>query len=207
MKRTTAFAATFTLAAGLLLLPACDPPEAEHAHANDRHTHEHAHSHAPLPPFDGVRAVVAVVHPTEGNEARGVVRFTQHDDGQVTVHARIEGLAPNQSHGFHVHEYGDCTAPDGTSAGGHYNPEGHPHGLPNGDERHAGDFGNLEADENGVAEMELTVDNLSLAGLHNPVVGRAVIVHRDEDDGSQPLGDAGPRIGCGVIGVAQPGDE
>ncbi|MFA9479473.1 superoxide dismutase family protein [Phycisphaerales bacterium AB-hyl4] len=172
----------------------------------DNHGHHHNNnSHEPMPPFVGVNELVAVVHGTSEGDASGTVRFKQDHRGRVTVTARIEGLEPNQKHGFHVHEFGDCSADDATSAGGHYNPEGHPHGIPNDEEAHlhAGDFGNLEADDDGVAEFELIVENISLAGTHNPIVGRAVIVHRDEDDGSQPLGDAGPRIGCGVIGVAQ----
>lgn len=195
MKPITA--ALPALLAALLLAAGCDEQAPANAEPQD-HDHDHAAS-----PFDGITEAVAVVHPTEGNDAHGWVRFSELDDGRVRVTAEIHGLNPGQRHGFHAHEFGDCTAPDATSAGGHYNPHGHPHALPNNGERHAGDFGNLEADDQGVARLELTVDNLTVAGDDAPVIGRAVIVHRDEDDGSQPLGDAGPRIGCGVIGVAQ----
>lgn len=145
--------------------------------------------------------LIAVVTPTEGNKAKGVVRFVEGDDG-VQVSARIEGLKPNSKHGFHVHEFGDASAPDGTSAGDHFNPEGHDHGLPPESQRHAGDFGNIEADSRGVGELELTVENLRLTGGPRAILGRAVIVHAEPDDGGQPTGNAGDRIGIGVIGIA-----
>src|SRR5512135_180125 len=88
---------------------------------------------------------VAVLHPTAGQHCRGVVHFTQDGDS-VKVVADLEGLTPGQKHAFHIHQYGDCTASDGMSAGGHYNPEGHQHGLPDNSNRHAGDFGNVTAD-------------------------------------------------------------
>jgi Cu-Zn family superoxide dismutase len=91
------------------------------------------------------------------------------------------------------------------SAGGHYNPENHQHGLPETEMRHAGDLGNLEADSEGKATLERTVSNISIAGMKNPIIGRGVIVHAKVDDGGQPVGNAGGRIGCGVIGVANPG--
>lgn len=148
-----------------------------------------------------IKELVAVIHPTEGNEAHGAVHFSEVADG-VKVVADIEGLTPNQKHGFHIHEYGDCEAANGTSAGGHYNPEGYDHGLPTTVLRHAGDLGNLQADENGAAHYEITVHNISIGGMHNPILGRGVIVHAKPDDGGQPTGNAGARLGCGVIGVA-----
>jgi superoxide dismutase, Cu-Zn family len=147
---------------------------------------------------------VAVLHPAAGQHCHGVVRFTQNSDS-VKVIANLEGLAPGQKHAFHIHQYGDCTAPNGMSAGGHYNPEGHPHGLPGTETRHAGDLGNVQADSEGKAHYEITVSNLSILGRKNPILGRAVIVHAKPDDGGQPVGNAGARIACGVIGVANPG--
>jgi superoxide dismutase, Cu-Zn family len=85
---------------------------------------------------------VAVLHPTTGQRCHGVVHFTQDGDS-VKVVADLEGLAPDQKHAFHIHQYGDCTAADGMSAGGHYNPEGHQHGLPDSEKRHAGDLNQL----------------------------------------------------------------
>jgi Cu-Zn family superoxide dismutase len=152
----------------------------------------------------GPAQAVAVLHPTAGQQCHGVVRFTQDGDS-VKVVAELEGLNPNQKHAFHIHQFGDCSSPDGMSAGGHYNPEGHQHGLPSTESRHAGDLGNVEADGQGKAHYEITVNNISISGSKNPIIGRGVIVHAKPDDGGQPVGNAGARIGCGVIGVANPG--
>lgn len=152
--------------------------------------------------WSGVSHASAVLHPTKGNTARGVVHFNEAD-GKVTIVAHIEGLIAGSTHAIHVHEFGDCSAEDGSSAGGHYNPEGHEHGLPEQSARHAGDLGNLTAGENGTAHYEITVDNLTIAGMKNPVVGRGVILHAQPDTGAQPVGEAGSRIACGVIGVAK----
>lgn len=145
---------------------------------------------------------VATMHPTAGNKVTGTVKFTDNGDGTLTVEAQLEGLVPGQLHAMHVHEFGDCSAADGSSAGGHYNPENHPHGLPEKDVRHAGDFGNVPADAAGKATYTLKVNNLSV-GHKNAVLGRAVIVHAKQDDGGQPTGNAGGRVACGVVGVAK----
>src|SRR5215831_5994300 len=118
---------------------------------------------------------VAVLHSTAGQNCHGVVRFTQ-DGESVKVVADLEGLNPGQKHAFHIHQFGDCSAPDGMSAGGHYNPEGHKHGLPETEERHAGDLGNVQADDQGKAHYEITVKNVSVNGSKNPIIGHAVIV-------------------------------
>jgi superoxide dismutase, Cu-Zn family len=151
-----------------------------------------------------VAQAVVALHPTMGQHCHGVVHFTQDSDS-VKVVADLEGLAPDQKHAFHIHQYGDCTAADGMSAGGHYNPEGHQHGLPDSEKRHAGDLGNIQADSEGKAHCEITVSNISIQGQKNPILGRGVIVHAKPDDGGQPVGNAGARIACGVIGVANPG--
>jgi len=153
-----------------------------------------------------IKQAVAVLHPTQGNKANGTVRFTQ-EGNSVKVVAHVEGLNPGQKHAIHVHEFGDCSSGDGMSTGGHYNPEKHEHGLPDKTQRHAGDLGNLEADASGKAHLELTVNNMSIAGNKNPVLGRAVIVHAKVDDGGQPVGNAGGRIACGVIGVANTAEK
>ena len=143
---------------------------------------------------------VAELSPTEGNETRGTVTFTQ-EGNSVRVVAAVTGLQPNESHGFHVHEVGDCSAPDATSAGDHFNPHGSPHGGPDDsvENRHIGDLGNLEADDNGSAEYDRTVDGLTLSGADS-IVGKSVLVHAQEDDlESQPTGDAGARLACGVV--------
>jgi superoxide dismutase, Cu-Zn family len=150
--------------------------------------------------------LIAVLSPTEGNQTTGVVTFKPVEKGQVEIEAKLTGLPPNSKHAIHIHQYGDLTSKDGKSAGDHYNPMGHPHGLPDKGNRHAGDFGNLETDQNGNANFKLTVDNISLAGRLSPIIGRAVVVHAKPDDGSQPLGNAGDRIAIGVIGVRNPKD-
>lgn len=158
----------------------------------------------PLGVNDGEAAAVeamAVLEPTEGNETRGQVTFTQTDEG-VRVVAEISGLTGDR-HGFHVHEFGDCSAPDASSAGGHFNPTGAPHGAPDASaaQRHIGDLGNIEAGADGSARYERVDEVLQLSGP-NSIVGKAVIVHAGEDDlTTQPTGDAGSRLACGVIEI------
>jgi superoxide dismutase, Cu-Zn family len=147
--------------------------------------------------------MVAVIHPTDGNEATGIVTFTREGEN-VRVIATVSGLDPESLHGFHVHEYGDCSDDAALSAGGHFNPYGMPHGGPTDTDRHVGDLGNLASDENGVATVDFVDEVLELDGMFT-ILGRGVVVHAQEDDlESQPVGDAGARIGCGVIGVAEP---
>jgi len=149
-----------------------------------------------------VTRATAVLNPTEGNNVRGVVTFTQTGAG-VKVVARIEGLAPGK-HGFHVHEFGDCSSKDGSSAGGHFNPANTPHGAPEAAQRHAGDMGNIEADQSGVANLEY-VDPVAKLNGHGAIIGHGMIVHANPDDlKTQPTGNAGGRLACGVIGVAKP---
>jgi superoxide dismutase, Cu-Zn family len=153
-----------------------------------------------------ITKAIAVLHATQGNKVHGTVRFTQ-EGNSVKIVAHVEGLTANQKHAIHVHEFGDCSTADASSAGSHYNPEKHEHGLPEKDQRHAGDLGNLQADASGKAHLELTVKNITIAGNKNPVLGRAVIVHAKPDDGGQPVGNAGGRIACGVIGAANTGEK
>ena len=139
-----------------------------------------------------------------GNQPTGTVTFTQTGDN-VKVVADITGLTPNAKHGFHIHEKGDLSAPDLSSAGAHYNPEGHAHGGPTTSPVHAGDLGNLEADKEGKARLELTLDNISVGGK-NDILGKSVIVHAKPDDlKSQPSGNSGARIGGGVIELKEQG--
>lgn len=143
------------------------------------------------------RMAVAVLSPAQNSEVHGQVTFLEETEG-VRVTANIEGLTPGK-HGFHIHEKGDCSAPDFSSAGGHFNPLGRPHGSPTDPEHHAGDFGNIEANEQGVARFERVFNWLTLTGT-NSIVDRAVIVHEKPDDlKTQPTGNAGGRVACGVI--------
>jgi superoxide dismutase, Cu-Zn family len=192
MKTKTAFA----LPIAALLAAGCVSVQ----ESSEHHDHGAATSHAGA--WDAVNHAVAVIHPTAGNQCSGVVHFNKVGD-TVKVVAEVSGLAPNQAHGFHIHELGDASAADGTATGGHYNPEKHDHALPVTSLRHAGDLGNLQADASGKARLEITLANITIAGLRNPVLGRGVIVHAKPDDGGQPTGNAGARIGQGVIGLAK----
>lgn len=159
--------------------------------------HEKAHGHK------DADYAVAVMRPTKGNKTRGTVTFRVTKKG-VQINANINGLTPNQKHAIHIHEFGDIRATDGTGTGGHYNPEGHDHSLPEkGDKRHAGDLGNLQADAEGKAKYKLVVDNITINGHKNPIAGRGVIIHEKADDGGQPTGNAGPRISQGTIGIGK----
>lgn len=156
---------------------------------------------------DPPQQAVAVIQPASGSSCKGVVRFTDAANG-VKVVADIEGLTPGASHGFHVHEFGDCTVPDATSAGSHYDAAGtRHHGGPADTPRHSGDMGNIQADANGKAHFELLLEGVSILGHNAPIAGRAVVVHAKPDDFGQPVGNAGARIGCGVIGIAKPASQ
>jgi superoxide dismutase, Cu-Zn family len=144
---------------------------------------------------------IAVIMPTKGNSIHGTVSFETTAEG-VHIIVDVEGLTPGK-HGFHVHQYGDVSAADGMSAGGHFNPSSMPHSGPMNGMRHAGDLGNLEAGEDGHAHLDRVDMVLKLDGPAS-VIGRSVVVHEKEDDlKTQPAGAAGARIGFGVIGIAK----
>jgi Cu-Zn family superoxide dismutase len=147
-----------------------------------------------------VTTAIAVLHPTQGSKVHGVVKFTKTDD-LVKVTGEITGLAPGL-HGFHIHEFGDCSSSDGKSAGGHFNPTGVEHGGPDSQKHHVGDLGNIEANGEGVATVNVTSELIEFEG-DNSILGRGLIVHAGQDDlKSQPSGNAGGRVACGVIGIA-----
>ncbi len=141
--------------------------------------------------------VSATLASSAGNNVAGTVTFVQ-EGGKVIVIAEVTGLKPG-SHGFHVHEKGDCSAPDFTSAGGHFNPSGKPHGDPAHADHHVGDMPMLVADASGKATLRADVSPMSIGGADG-ITGRSVVVHADPDDfKSQPAGNSGPRVACGVI--------
>ena len=145
---------------------------------------------------------ISVLHPTAGNKVSGTVTFMPVADG-VQVHAEIVGLTPGK-HGFHIHEFGDCSAADASSAGAHFNPTNQPHAGPDAAARHEGDMGNVEADASGNAKLDYVDHQISLANDAKSAIGRSVVVHAKPDDlKTQPSGDAGGRIACGVIGWAK----
>ena len=133
-----------------------------------------------------------------GSQLSGQATFTEVAGGvKVTVH--VAGAPPGKV-ATHVHETGDCSAPDAKSAGGHFNPTGKPHGLPPAGERHLGDLGNIEIKPDGTGVTEIVVQGATLQeGDPSSYLGRSIIVHDKLDDGGQPVGNAGERIGCGVI--------
>jgi len=138
-------------------------------------------------------------------ESLGEVTFTQTDDG-VQITGDIAGLGEAGSRGFHVHEFGKCDGPDFMSAGGHFNPAGHQHGAPENapEARHAGDFGNIEINDDDGANLDLKDHVITLKAGENNIVGHALIIHAQQDDlTSQPTGDAGARAACGIIELVE----
>jgi Cu-Zn family superoxide dismutase len=175
------------VAASAMFTAGCSTPEAGHEHGDK-----------------GMGAMmmgsmaVATLTPTQGNNVRGLVMFHEMQ-GHLMVHAKMTGLAPNSEHGFHLHDKGDCASADGTSAGGHFNPDGKPHG-PQATAHHAGDMPSLKADANGVIDQKFMLEGPTIAAGTASIVGRSVILHANPDDyATQPTGNSGPRIACGVI--------
>ncbi|HJT17639.1 MAG TPA: superoxide dismutase family protein [Thermoanaerobaculia bacterium] len=142
---------------------------------------------------------MATLAPTTGNTAKGTVHFTDVGDGNVEVQIDLTGV-PAGTHGFHLHEKGAC-GNNGNDAGGHFNPTGMIHGAPDAVSHHAGDFGNVTADANGEVHTRITTHSISLKpGDPTNPVGHAVILHANPDDlVTQPSGNAGARIACGVV--------
>ncbi|HEY3296785.1 MAG TPA: superoxide dismutase family protein [bacterium] len=148
-----------------------------------------------------ITRAVAVLNPASGSQVHGTVTFEKVSDG-IKVTADVQGLAPGQ-HGIHVHQFGDCSSMDATSAGDHFNPSHMSHGAPTDKSRHEGDMGNLTAGSDGHAHLEWTDPMMSFMGPQS-IIGHSVIIHANADDmKTQPSGNAGPRIACGVIGIAK----
>lgn len=141
----------------------------------------------------------AALESRSNSSAGGTVTFGQRGE-KMTVSVKATGLKPNSEHGFHVHEKGDCSAPDAMSAGGHFNPEGAPHGHHGQAKRHAGDMKNLMADGKGEATVSFEVTGMRLDDGKQGILNRAVVIHANPDDyTSQPAGNSGGRIACGII--------
>lgn len=152
-----------------------------------------------MPSGSGSNQARATLDAKSGSSVAGQVNFQESKD---TLHAtaRFTGLKPNSEHGFHIHEKGDCSAADATSAGGHFNPDGQAHGHYAQAKRHAGDLPNLVANEKGEASASFDVTGLRLDEGKHGILNRAVVVHAGPDDyKSQPAGNSGGRIACGVI--------
>lgn len=145
---------------------------------------------------------VATLEGRSGSNASGIVTFTERADGSVRIRADLTNVPPGL-HGFHVHEVGDCSAPDASSAGDHFDPGNDPHAGPEAPRHHAGDLGNIEASSSGRASKEMVSNDLTVRSGTRSVVGKAVVLHANPDDlQSQPSGDAGARIACGVVSLS-----
>ena len=151
-------------------------------------------------PAEAAQEAVAQVAPTQGNTVTGSLALSSSPQG-VHITGTIQGLKPDAEFGFHIHEKGDCSAPDGSSAGGHFNPTQAQHGNPTSAAHHAGDMVNIRSNGEGVAQVDTTAAGTTLHGdPTTDVVGKAIIVHEGPDDyATQPSGNSGKRVACGVI--------
>ena len=160
----------------------------------------HSDTKQPKPPKQPRHPIEAAMTAVDRSPVAGTLRLTAVSDG-VRIEGQITGLVPDSMHGIHVREHGDCSAADSGSAGGHFNPTGVEHGDPVGLVHHAGDIANQVADAQGRIAMDVTVRGVSLdAGTRDDVLGRSIVLDHDTDDyTSQPSGNAGAAIACGVI--------
>jgi superoxide dismutase, Cu-Zn family len=141
----------------------------------------------------------AAIESRSGSKVTGKAVFTELPSGGTKIEVWIENATPGV-HGIHLHEKGDCSAPDASSAGGHFNPSGNPHGGPAEEKHHNGDWGNITVGEDGKGHIVVTSTMLTVKPGPNSVVGKAVVFHEKADDlKTQPTGDAGGRYGCGVV--------
>lgn len=141
----------------------------------------------------------AVLVATSGSSVSGTLKFHEAKDRVVHITGTVTGLTPGK-HGFHVHVNGNCDSPDGMSAGGHFAPSGGRHGAPGSGDHHLGDLGNIVADANGTAEVDVTVSGITIALMGTASIGdRSIVIHAKEDDFSDPAGNSGARVACGVI--------
>ena len=152
------------------------------------------------PPPPGERPVNAIsfLKPTKGNSTEGKINI--HDEkGMLKFTGILTGLTPGK-HGLHIHEFGDCSAEDASSAGSHFNPKNEKHSSPEDHEKHMGDLGNIYADDFGKSTIDIEIKKIPL----HKILGRSILVHEKEDDFiSQPAGNSGPKLACGVIGVVK----
>lgn len=202
-SRLLVFSALCVLALGLTFAWGCQPKSDKMADESAAPATEEVTQPEEMT-AEQTDATVAETHlmDAEGNDL-GTVTFTQNDDGTVSVVADLHGVDGAGAHGIHVHETGECSAPDFKSAGGHFNPKGTDHACPPTSPRHAGDFGNIEIAADGTGHLEETTDLITVTPGETSVVGKAVILHGGADDcTSQPSGAAGPRLACGVIAIS-----
>ena len=162
-------------------------------------TNEPAQAHAAAPTVSTARGATITLMPASGSLVSGKLTAAPMAGG-VRITGEIGGLTANSMHAIHIHEKGDCSAADATSAGGHFNPVQQPHGRAGSGPHHGGDMDNIVADGNGVAHVDVRALGVTLGGGATDIGGRAVVVHAAQDDYvSQPAGNAGARVACGVI--------
>ncbi|HTQ05219.1 MAG TPA: superoxide dismutase family protein [Polyangiaceae bacterium] len=189
------------LGSASLALAACGggqqntPPEVPSATSNNPLP---ADSSTPAATAMGPKTIEVTIQPKSNSNISGKATFTEVPEG-VKVTLALANVPPGE-HGAHVHEKGDCSDPEGKSAGGHFNPANNPHALPSTSPRHLGDLGNITVDANGKGTLEIVAAGANLKENDpNSFLGRAIIIHEKKDDGGQPTGNAGGRIGCGEI--------
>lgn len=137
--------------------------------------------------------------PVGASSVEGTADFSTTATDRVRIELDVKGLNPGK-HGVHIHQYGDCSAADGSSAGEHFNPDGARHGSPDAGMRHPGDLGNLVADNDGRGNMVIEVEALTLDRGRYGILGRSLVIHANPDDlSTQPSGNSGPPVACGVI--------
>ena len=181
----TRILAIATLSAALAACASAPPPKAEPA------------------PGHRIQRAVANIAPVSASLVSGRLSITAVDGG-VRIEGELGGLGHGANHAIHVHERGDCSAADGSSAGGHFNPAASAHGRAGSAVHHLGDMDNLVTNAAGVATVDIRLQGVTLgSGAANDILGRALVVHAGPDDyTSQPAGNSGPRVGCGVIEMA-----
>ncbi len=181
-----------------LLLGACAVHVHEQQHRGTKPMESKDAMHEHMAQMMGKMGAASLSPLASGAPVSGLVVFHQME-GHLMAHVKLRGLEPMSVHGFHVHEKSSCASADFSSAGGHFNPDGKAHGDQSG-ERHAGDMPNLTADAQGNVDQKIMLHGVTLAAGERGIEGRTVIVHANPDDfKSQPAGNSGPRIACGVI--------
>lgn len=198
----------FSLVAAALLIAACgrnqdatSPPDAP-APAGDSPSVAMSTEPDTTASAEATASAAVQLSPTQGNTANGALKITAAGTG-VKISGMLQGLPPDSELGFHFHEKGDCSAPDATSAGAHFNPTNQEHGHPQSEPHHAGDMLNVKSDAQGVAEVSIDNPDVSLqTGQPNDIVGKALVLHAEPDDyKTQPSGNSGDRIACGVVAL------
>ncbi len=188
----------YTIVLSSALCIACAHKETDQPLANNTINEHTAHRVIAKPVEDqGPFSAQATIKSAKNQKARGVIHFMQSGD-KVKLEVMLEGLKPGP-HGFHIHERGNCSAPDFTSAGGHFNPTHKAHGGAEALEKHSGDMGNVIADAKGKVKLTFVLSGITIGGAEG-ILGKSVIVHENADDfKTQPTGNAGGRVACGVI--------